>query len=78
MAHQGEPYALCETYSQPPSVPWHIRKLGEDGLKLGGIVGGALSLCGATIAWDLAVALTEHHISHACSVCAAKYQKGER
>ncbi len=78
MAHRGESYALCERYNQSPSSPWHIRKLGEDGLKLGGIAGGALSLCGATIAWDLAVALTEHHVSHACERCAERYRKGER
>ena len=70
-------FALCETYSQPPSVPWHIRKLGKDGLKPDGIVGVAIALCGAKIAWDLSVALTEHHISHACTVCSEKYMKGD-
>ena len=72
--YSDKQYALCETYSQPPSLPWHIRKLDSRGLLPGGISGGAASLCGREIAWDLSVELTKHHISHACVTCVERYK----
>ena len=70
----GEPqYAFCETATAGPRTPWHIRKLGAKGLKLGG---GAdtPSLCGRTVAWDLKVEITEHHLEHNCRKCAEAYR----
>ena len=56
-------YAFCETVHASALSPWHIRKLTEQGKKLGG---GAdtPSLCGLKVSWDLR---TDWHISEALS-----------
>ena len=77
-------YAFCESV---PLGPWHIRKVGGAGLKLGGGI-DTPSLCervrpmgdnSGTIkglgGWDLNVRISEHHLSHCCRSCADIYRK---
>lgn len=49
---------LCETFGAGPLAPRHLRPLSAEGTKPGG---GAdtLSLCGRTVAWDVAPAFPE-------------------
>lgn len=67
-------YSFCETVTAGGNARWHIRALTRKGRMLGG---GAdtLALCGAKAAWDLAVALTEHHLSHSCPACVEAFKK---
>lgn len=68
-----EQFAFCETVTASSQSKWHIRKLGEAGLKLGGGV-DTKALCGREVAWDLNVELTEHHLEHnTCKRCRALY-----
>lgn len=70
-------YSFCETYSASGSTPWHIRVLSDQGPKLSG---GAdtPSLCGRTVAWDIKVDLSAHHLSHCCVSCKEKYDSALR
>jgi len=66
-------YSFSETETATGSSSWHIRKLTNQGKKLGG---GAdtLALCGAKVCWDLNVEITEHHLSqNTCKKCVEKY-----
>jgi len=65
-------YSFCETVTAGPNTPWHIRSLSEQGQKLGG---GAdtPALCGRKVAWDLAVEITESHLTHCCRRCQIEY-----
>lgn len=62
-------FVFCESINASGISPWHIRKLTDKGLKLGG---GADTdtLCGREMAWDLNVDITEHHLTHCCKKCA--------
>ena len=73
------------TEAEEPSTaaslaPWHIRKVTETGLHLGGAI-DTPSLCGRvqpppkSNGWDLEVRITEHHLSHACPKCVEEYRK---
>jgi len=66
-------YAFCETVTATPWSRWHIRKLTEKGLKLGG---GAdtPAICGRMVAWDLSVVIDQHHLGHSCLKCQAAYR----
>jgi hypothetical protein len=61
-------YSFCESINAGPDSPWHLRKLGSAGRKLGG---GAdtPALCGRTVSWDLAVDINLHHLEHCCQRC---------
>lgn len=65
-------FCFCETVTASSSSRWHIRKLTANGQKF---TGGAdsPSLCGRTVAWDLNVQITKHHISHACVDCVERF-----
>lgn len=68
-------YVFCESVHASGTSPWHIRKLTEAGLKLGGGIDTG-SLCGHVEAgrgWDLAVEITAHHLAHACKECVENY-----
>lgn len=67
-------YSFCESIFAGPNSPWHIRVLTEKGIKLGG---GAdtPAICGRTMAWDLKVDITNHHLTHACKKCVTKYRE---
>jgi hypothetical protein len=82
-------YAFCERSTAGPLARWHIRKLTEAGLKLGGGI-DTPSLCkqvlplgpvrGATGGWDINVRITKEQLAHACVDCCAEYvtaTKGE-
>ena len=72
-----DPYAFCESTFATPLGKWHIRKVTEAGLKLGGGI-DTPSLCGhVKEGWDLSVPLTEHHLEHACPRCVEAYRKLE-
>lgn len=68
----SSPFSFCEPVTATGQSRWHIRPLTDVGPKFGG---GAdtKALCGREVAWDLQVAITEHHLSHACPVCAEEY-----
>jgi len=61
-------YSFCETAVASPISPWHIRRLTKHGRKLGGGV-DTPALCGHTVAWDLDVPITKHHLTHCCIMC---------
>lgn len=66
-------YSFCENQHATGRGKWHIRKLSDEGLKLGG---GAdtLSLCEYKVAWDLEVEITEHHLDkNTCERCKDRY-----
>jgi hypothetical protein len=80
-------YAFCESTQAAALAPWHIRKLSEGGLKLGGGI-DTPSLCeklrpmGDHTAtrvggggWDLNVRITDGHLDHCCKDCAERYRK---
>lgn len=67
-------YSLCETAHARPTSPWHIRPLTDNGAKFGG---GAdtLALCGRTVAWDLNIKITKHHLDkNTCKTCVEHYE----
>ena len=70
-------FAFCESVFAVPNGTWHIRAVGEEGLKLGG--GASAPLCGFgghwQNGWDLNVEITEHHLAHACPKCVAAYRE---
>lgn len=86
---QPEAYAFCESITG--IGPWHIRKLTERGMKLGGGI-DTPSLCGLVLpfgqldehgrrgcgGWDLNVRMHEYHLSQACPGCAEKYREATR
>jgi hypothetical protein len=69
-------HSFCETMFASGETPWHIRKLGPVGRKLGG---GAdtPSLCGKSVSWDLNVEITAHHLTHCCLYCRQIYKETE-
>jgi len=70
-------FSFCESVTASGSSPWHIRQLTNEGQKLGGGI-DTMSLCGHVkppYGWDLNVAITNHHLEHACSDCVAKYKE---
>ena len=52
-------FAFCERSTATPTSPIHIRRVGEEGLKLGGGI-PALPLCGSDLwhGWDLSGPVT--------------------
>lgn len=70
----NENLSFCESINATGTSPWHIRKLTSNGLKLGG---GAdtKSLCNIEVCWDLAVEITNHHLSHCCQRCKEEFMK---
>ncbi len=72
-------FAFCE--SATGIGRWHIRRLDDSGLKEGGGI-TTPSLCGLVKpwkfggigGWDLRVAITEHHLGHACPKCVEAYR----
>lgn len=68
-------FSFCESVHAGPSSPWHLRRLTVNGRKLGGGI-DTRSLCSAVeVGWDLAVEITEHHLSHACPRCVSEYRR---
>ena len=68
-------YSFCENVHSGPFSRWHIRRLTDEGRKLGG---GAdtLSLCGKKVHWDLGVELKKHHLDHnTCPKCLKKFDE---
>lgn len=71
-----EQYSFCESSTASSLSRWHIRKLDETGKHCGGGI-TTPSLCGLVRpyragglgGWDLEVAITEHHVTHACPKC---------
>lgn len=79
-------YSFCESSAAGSLSPWHIRKLGAAGVKLGGGI-DTPSLCGRVDpekwnGWDVAgVAITDAFLDgttngrrHVCAACVAKYR----
>lgn len=75
-------YAFCESVFATGKSPWHIRKVGLAGLKLGGGI-DTPSLClrvkpfgveSGTNGWDLSVRITDDHLEHACKGCVGVYR----
>ncbi len=69
-------FAFCESINATVTSQWHIRKLTNKGLKLGG---GAdtKALCGREVAWDLDVKIIPQHLesSFYCDKCVQIFQK---
>ena len=66
-------YSFCESVWAGPKAPWHIRRITDKGLKLGGGI-DTTSLCGrVTNGWDIGVTITRDHLTHSCSRCAELY-----
>lgn len=73
-------YSFCE-----PACgigPWHIREVGSEGIKLGGVAKEPLCFSLAPDrkwinGWDLDVQITEHHLEHACPKCVELYRGGK-
>ena len=63
---------FCERATASAVSPWHIR-IPTDGLKFGGGA-GTPALCGAKVAWDLKVPITNHHLGHCCQRCTEAYK----
>ena len=72
-------FAFCEAVSAGSLSRWHIRELHEHERVLmtgGGVRTG--SLCGHVkprAGWDLAVPISEHHLTHACPDCVQIYRE---
>ena len=69
-------YVFCESIHAGGASPWHIRRLGHAGVKLGGGI-DTPGLCGRPEVgrgWDLSVGLTEHHLGHSCPRCVTLYR----
>lgn len=69
-------YAYCETVNASGSSPWHIRKLGKAGLKLGG---GADTdtICGRKPSWDIQSPVCDATLRAgvACRECESEYRR---
>lgn len=68
-------YAYCESVHATPWSRWHLRRLTEEGLKLGGGV-DTQSLCGRVklrSGWDLDVPISSDHDDHTCPACLKLY-----
>lgn len=66
-------FAFCETSTAGSLTPWHIRKLTNKGLKLGG---GAdtEALCGRKVCWDLETKIDSTQLEYRCCIkCVVKY-----
>ncbi len=70
----SQDYSFCETITAGGATPWHIRPLTAKGQMFGG---GAdtIALCGRVVAWDVAVDLTKHHLSHCCKKCLEQFME---
>jgi hypothetical protein len=79
------PYAFCESAMATANSRWHIRKVSEAGLKLGGGI-DTPSLCNKVRptgdrtekivgagGWDLGVRITLGHLHTCCPECAIIY-----
>lgn len=71
-------FAFCESIHATSTSPWHIRKLTDKGLKLGG---GAdtKALCGREVAWDLEVEIkpsTPVRLD-CCGQCADEFERNQ-
>jgi hypothetical protein len=66
-------YSYCESVHATSTSPWHIRRLDEQGQKLGGGI-TTRSLCGLVKqGWDLQPSLQPSHNQHTCIECLAEY-----
>lgn len=72
-------YAFCESVHATGRSPWHIRKVPDGILKLGGGI-TTPSLCGTikitgfgANGWDLNVRITDQQLTHACPRCVVEY-----
>jgi hypothetical protein len=67
-------YAFCETITATGATPWHIRKLSDKGIKIGG---GAdtPALCGRVVSWDIGVKMTPGQIQNTCHKCVAIWDR---
>lgn len=75
-----ERYAFCETPVATSMSRLHIRQLGPDGLRRGG-VGQAQTLCGKPVGWDVElVADFDAADERVCAACRVRFRKpsGER
>lgn len=84
--HAPPTHAFCEPVTATPTSYWHIRDVGEEGLKLGGGVPVA-PLCGRDLrhGWDLKSEVTPEAVTtgaqprpgdgrvFVCPTCAAVY-----
>lgn len=68
------PYAFCESIHAGGRSPWHIRKIGAAGLKLGGGIDSPSLCTRVTRGWDLNVRITPHHLTHCCKECVKAYE----
>ena len=67
-------FAYMESVTASGSSKWHIRKLPDRKLKLGGGI-TTPSLCGrVTRGWDLSVPLSAQHMRHTCTECSRIYE----
>ena len=70
-------FSFCEPVWATGRSRWHIRKVGPEGLKLGG--GANAPLCWNPDewqnGWDLDVEITEHHLGHSCPRCVELYRE---
>ena len=70
-------YIFCESVHAVPNGRWHIRPLGEAGMKTTGGIDTA-SLCGLVTpeknGWDMPYPLTEFRLAVACPDCVAAYR----
>jgi len=69
-------YSFCETVTAGGNARWHIRRLTDKGMMLGGGADSE-SLCGANVAWDVDVPITDHHLNHSCQRCVEVFRAAE-
>lgn len=72
-------YAFCESVHATGTSPWHIRKVGPEGLKCAGGIGNN-SLCDrvkAPYGWDLEVKISEEYLKsvNICKGCFEKFRE---
>lgn len=71
-------YAFCESPTASTTSRMHIRVVGPEGLSLSGNAGGARTLCGQPVGWDLEaevpalMAATEDR--ETCGQCRMRYR----
>lgn len=79
-------YTFCEDVGAGPVTPWHIRKIGDDRVRLGGGIPGP-ALCGSDLhgGWDRSTVVTPENVAQfavprsgdgrifACRDCADTY-----
>lgn len=75
--------AFCERVTATATSPWHIRRVGPEGLKLGGNAPDT-TLCGASLGkgWDLKTPVTDEMVQRlgnaACWGCRDAYWREPR